>query len=75
MSWLTDQLKTLPKGLPLLVTLHHPIYSADVFHSGSTHMKDLLESAAQRAGRHPDMVLAGHVHMYERFTKTLAGGG
>ncbi|MBY0366174.1 MAG: metallophosphoesterase [Roseateles sp.] len=75
LSWLTDQLKTLPKGLPLLVTLHHPIYSADVFHSGSTHMKDLLESAAQRAGRHPDMVLAGHVHMYERFTKTLAGGG
>lgn len=74
-SWLADQLKTLPGDLPLLVTLHHPVYSADTYHSGSTHMKDLIESAAEKSGRHPDMVLAGHVHMYERFTKTLADGG
>ena len=73
-SWLADQLATLPKDRPVLVTLHHPIYSADTFHSGSTHMKDLIEAAAQKAARHPDMVLAGHVHMYERFTKTLADG-
>jgi len=38
-------------------------------------MKSLIETAALAAGRHPDMVLAGHVHMYERFTKTLDGGG
>lgn len=74
-DWLVSQLKTLPKNLPLLVTLHHPIYSADVYHSGSSHMKDILDAAAKKAGRHPDMVLAGHVHAFERFTKTLNDGG
>jgi hypothetical protein len=28
-------------------------------------MKSVLEDAAQQAGRHPDMVLAGHVHNYQ----------
>jgi len=74
-AWLVSQLSSLPKSIPLLVTLHHPIYSADEFHSGSSHMKDIMEKAAEQAGRHPDMVLAGHVHAYERFTKTLDNGG
>ena len=73
-EWLVGQLKTLPKSLPLLITLHHPIYSADTFHSGSTHMKQLLEQAADQADRHPDMVLAGHVHAYERISKSLGDG-
>ena len=73
-EWLVDQLKTLPKQLPLLVTLHHPVYSADTYHSGSTYMKDVLEKAAQRARRHPDMIVAGHVHAYERITKNMANG-
>lgn len=37
-------------------------------------MKDALEQAAATAGRHPDMVLAGHVHDYQRLTKTMADG-
>ena len=73
-DWLIDQLKTLPKERPLFVTLHHPVYSADDNHSGSTHMKDVLEHAAQKAGRHPEMILAGHVHNYQRLTKNMAGG-
>jgi len=73
-EWLVQQLKTLPKNLPVFLTLHHPVYSADVFHSGSTHMKDLLEAAAQEAGRHPDMVLAGHVHDYQRISKDMGDG-
>jgi hypothetical protein len=67
-AWLTNELKTLPKNLPILVALHHPIYSADVFHSGSTHMKSLLEAAVESSGRAPEMVLAGHVHDYQRIT-------
>ena len=73
-DWLVKELKTLPKNLPLFVALHHPIYSADDHHSGSTYMKDVLEAAATTAGRHPDMILAGHVHNYQRLTKTLANG-
>ena len=68
-DWLVNELQTLPADIPLLVALHHPVYSADNFHSGSTVMKDLLEQAAKDAGRHPDMILAGHVHDYQRLTK------
>jgi len=67
-------LKTLTTDLPLIVTLHHPIYSADDHHSGSTFMKEVIETAAQEAERHPDMVVAGHVHDYQRLTKTLPDG-
>jgi len=70
-EWLTQQLKDLPDNRPLIVTLHHPIYSADNYHSGSTHMKKVLEDAVAASGRHPDMVIAGHVHNYQRLTKTL----
>lgn len=73
-EWLVQQLQTLPKNLPIFLTLHHPVYSADIFHSGSTHMKDLLEAAAREAGRHPDMVLAGHVHDYQRISKNMDDG-
>jgi hypothetical protein len=73
-DWLINELKTLPKDVPIFVALHHPVYSADVFHSGSTHMKTLLETAATAAGRHPDMVLSGHVHDYQRLTKSLPDG-
>jgi hypothetical protein len=73
-EWLVNELKTLPKTVPLFVTLHHPIYSADNFHSGSTYMKDVLEHASAKAGRHPDMIVAGHVHDYQRLTKNMPDG-
>jgi len=37
-------------------------------------MKQLIEEAAEKVGRHPEMVVAGHVHNYQRFTKTMDGG-
>ena len=73
-EWLVNELRTLPTDIPLFVGLHHPIYSADDHHSGSTIMKKVLETAAQQAGRHPDMILAGHVHNYQRLTKNMANG-
>ena len=73
-DWLISELKTLPKSVPLFVALHHPIYSADDHHSGSTIMKKALEDAAKAAGRYPDMVLAGHVHNYQRLTHNNSDG-
>lgn len=75
LDWLIEQLKTLPHDVPFIVTLHHPIYSADDHHSGSTYIKKTLEEAAEQSGRHPDLIFAGHVHNYQRLTKTLEGGG
>lgn len=73
-EWLVDQLKTLPKSLPVIIALHHPVYSADTFHSGSSFMKETLEKAAVAANRHPEMVVAGHVHAYERITRKMPNG-
>ena len=36
-------------------------------------MKDVLERATEAAKRHPDMIVAGHVHNYQRLTKVLEG--
>ena len=73
-SWFINELKSLPTDVPLLVALHHPPYSADDHHSGSLHMKKLIDEAASEAGRFPDMVLAGHVHNYQRLTQTFSDG-
>ena len=73
-QWLIEELRSLPADLPIIVTLHHPVYSADTYHSGSQSMKATLEHAATAAGRHPDLVVAGHVHDYQRLTKTLSDG-
>lgn len=50
--------------------LHHPPYSADDHHGGSSRMGELLDEAFERAKRWPDMVLSGHVHNYQRFSRT-----
>jgi hypothetical protein len=73
-DWLINELKTLSEEIPLFVALHHPVYSADDHHSGSTTMKNVLETAADAAKRHPEMVLAGHVHNFQRLTKTRPDG-
>lgn len=73
-DWLVNELRTLPQELPIMVTLHHPVYSADDHHSGSTHMKQVIEDAAAEAGRHPEIVVAGHVHDYQRLTKNRPDG-
>jgi hypothetical protein len=75
LAWLVGELKTLPASVPLLVTLHHPPFSADDHHGGSQPMHDALDSAFSKAGRWADMVLAGHVHNYQRFTRKVAANG
>jgi hypothetical protein len=73
-EWLIEELRTLTRHVPLLVALHHPIYSADDHHSGSTYMKELIESAVEKAGRHPEMIVAGHVHNYQRLDRAAKEG-
>jgi hypothetical protein len=74
MEWLIKELRSLPRAIPIFVALHHPVYSADDHHSGSTYMKQAIEDAATAAGRHPEMILAGHVHNYQRLTRTTSDG-
>lgn len=69
-DWLTGELQAAPKGVPLLVCMHHPAYSVDAYHGGSALMGSILDQAFATAGRLPTAVLAGHVHDYQRFTRS-----
>ncbi|HVB10448.1 MAG TPA: metallophosphoesterase, partial [Bacillota bacterium] len=72
-AWLRGELAAAPVGATLIVTLHHPIYSADAHHGGSARMGAVLDQAVAAAGRWPDLVVMGHVHNYQRFTRRVAG--
>jgi hypothetical protein len=74
-QWITNEFAQADLSLPLILALHHPIYSFDVYHSGSSAMADILENAIRDTGRVPNMVLAGHVHDYQRIEQTIAPNG
>ena len=58
----------------LIVCLHHSAYSADTNHGSSLNIQLFLQSAFDEAGVLPDAVISGHVHNYQRFTKTYPDG-
>lgn len=72
-AWLQSELAAAPAGVPLIVALHHPPYSVDAFHGGSAKMGKVLDKAFKGSRRSPDLVLSGHVHDYQRFTRTMPG--
>jgi hypothetical protein len=74
-QWVTNEFATAPTDRALILALHHPIYSFDVYHSGSSKMADVLENAIRDTGRVPNLVLSGHVHDYQRIEQTIAPGG
>ena len=73
-QWLTNEFATAPDDRALILALHHPIYSFDDHHSGSSRMADVLENAIRDTGRVPNMVLSGHVHDYQRIEQTIVEG-
>ncbi len=72
-AWFRSEMAAAPQNKALIVAMHHPIYSADTYHSGSMYMTNILEQAIQASGRIPDAVFAGHVHNYQRFTRSFNG--
>lgn len=76
-AWLVEELRYADTWRPdqaLILCVHHPPYSADSNHGSSLTMMDLLDRAFEEAGVKPDMVVSGHVHNYQRFTRTYADG-
>jgi hypothetical protein len=62
----------------LIFAFHHPPYTAPhphAQHGGSPQMLADLDSACAKAGIWPHAVLAGHVHNYQRFTRTKTANG
>jgi len=72
-QWLASTLKAAPANKALILSLHHPVFSEDGEHGSNASLLKLIDDAVG-TGRHPDMVLTGHVHNYQRFTRTMANG-
>lgn len=71
-SWLAAELAAADPAKPVIVTLHHPPYSIDAHHGGSAKMGAALDSAFEASKRCADLVISGHVHDYQRFTRTFS---
>ena len=72
-DWLQKQVESVPKNKWLIVTVHHPCYSLDTVHGGYGEILKSLDAACSGAGRFPDLVLSGHVHDYQRFSRKQGG--
>jgi acid phosphatase type 7 len=73
LKWFVSELAAAPTDKALVVSVHHPSYSADTAHGGSAYMLSTLDGAFKDADRYPDLVLSGHVHNYQRYTRQVAG--
>lgn len=76
-AWLVDELLAADRERPdkaVILCLHHSPYSADINHGASIPMIELLEGVFAETGIYPDIVLSGHVHNYQRFSRHYPGG-
>ncbi|KAJ4766745.1 Purple acid phosphatase [Rhynchospora pubera] len=69
-KWLVSDLAKVDRSVTpwLIVLLHAPWYNTNTAHQGEGEkMRKAMEALLYRA--HVDIVFAGHVHAYERFTR------
>jgi acid phosphatase type 7 len=72
-NWFQGELKAADPNKALIVTVHHPPFSGDDEHSGSSVVDQVLMKSFQATKRYPNLILSGHVHNYQRFTNVVAG--
>lgn len=53
----------------LIITHHHPAYTAGSEHGWSQQMLAQIDDACNKTGVWPHAVLSGHAHNYQRFTR------
>jgi acid phosphatase type 7 len=67
-NWFKSELKAADDSKALIVAIHHPPFSGDTEHSGSTVAEKVLFESFAEARKYPHLILSGHVHNYQRFT-------
>ncbi|WP_158930937.1 metallophosphoesterase [Acidisphaera sp. S103] len=67
-AWFKGELTAADPNLALIVAIHHPPFSGDTEHSGSSVAEKVLFESFAATGRYPHLILSGHVHNYQRFT-------
>ncbi|HVW83921.1 MAG TPA: metallophosphoesterase [Bryobacteraceae bacterium] len=72
-QYLETAMKNAAPDKKLLLTMHHPPFSLDSVHGGAIEILTSVDRAISSTGRKPDAVLSGHVHNYQRFSRTLDG--
>jgi hypothetical protein len=73
-TWITDAVQHVPTDRPLIAIGHHPPYSISADGGSSPQLNGVLDSIWQAAGRYPDLVLSGHVHDFQAFTREVGDG-
>jgi hypothetical protein len=68
LDWFKGELAAADPNKALIVAIHHPPYSGDTEHSGSSMSEQYLFESFAATGVYPHLVLSGHVHNYQRFT-------
>jgi hypothetical protein len=76
LAFLTSELKRLAPDQAagtraIIVAVHHPPLSCDAKTGGSAGLMQDIDSCCKSAGVWPDMLLNGHSHLYQRFTRTV----
>ena len=67
-DWFKGELTAADPHKALIVAIHHPPFSGDTEHSGSTVAEKVLFESFTETGKYPHLILSGHVHNYQRFT-------
>jgi hypothetical protein len=57
----------------LVLAVHHPPFTGSSNHAPSPTMLKQIDAACQKAKIQPDLVLSGHAHLYERYTRVVGG--
>jgi 3',5'-cyclic AMP phosphodiesterase CpdA len=59
----------------LVLAVHHPPFTISSSHFPSPAMLAQIDAACVGAKIWPDIVLSGHAHLYERYTRTMTTDG
>ncbi|MFL5864916.1 MAG: metallophosphoesterase family protein [Solirubrobacteraceae bacterium] len=57
----------------IVLAVHHPPVSFDATHGSSPTMANEIDAVCARASVWPDIVLSGHAHLYQRFSRSVQG--
>jgi Calcineurin-like phosphoesterase len=57
----------------LIIAVHHPPFTGSSSHTPNPVMLTDIDNACTQAGVLPDLVLSGHSHLYERYTRVVQG--
>ena len=55
----------------LVIAVHHPPFTGSQDHAPSPSMLTDIDNACQQANILPDLVISGHAHLYERYTRFM----